>query len=382
MSDSKSPPASPPPPPTVNSRQLAKLNSPWFIWPATIALAVLLFFGLGYLIDVLTHESTDDAFIAAHVVSIAPRISGQIAAVHVLDNQMVRSNELLIEIDPANYAITVAQKQSAAASQDANVKTVFAVDELMRKKVATAEASARKAKADADAAAATAKWTKMDLDRAQELRKDNTVSQRELDAAQTTDTKTQADLKSAQENAGEENSKVDEAHAQLKAAETAVGLATSQWQEAQTNVASAQLDLSYTKIFAPCDGRVTRKAVETGNYVQVGQQLMSIVKIDALGKSLRAHVDSIQAGSGAAFSLLPPENATGNYVKVVQRVPVKIYFDEALPADHVIGPGLSVTPDVRVASFALPEWAIGLLALILTGVAVAVFRFVLNRKQI
>jgi membrane fusion protein (multidrug efflux system) len=406
MSDSKSPPASPPSP-QLNGRQLAKLNSPLFIWPATVALAVLLFFGLGYLFDVLTHESTDDAFIAAHVVSIAPRVAGQIAAVHVLDNQLVRSNELLVEIDPASFSITVAQKQAAAASQDANLKTVFAVDELMRKKVATAEASARKAKADADAAAATAKWTKMDLDRAQELRKDNTVSQRELDAAQTEDTKMQADLKSAQENVGEEISKVDEANAQLKAAETAVGLATSQWQEAQTNVASAQLDLSYTKILAPCDGRVTRKAVEPGNYIQVGQQLMSIVPpdiwvvanfkesqlknmqtnqpvlvaIDALGgKKFRAHVDSIQAGSGAAFSLLPPENATGNYVKVVQRVPVKILFDEPLPANHTIGPGLSVTPDVRVASFALPEWAIGLLALALTGGVVAVFHFVAGRK--
>jgi membrane fusion protein (multidrug efflux system) len=406
MSDSKSPPASPPPP-QLNGRQLAKLNSPLFIWPATIALAVLLFFGLGYLLDVLTHESTDDAFIAAHVVSIAPRISGQVAAVQALENRMVHSNDLLLEIDPSSYAITVAQKQAAAASQDANLKTVFAVDELMRRKVATAEASARKAQADADAAAATAKWTKMDLDRTQELRKDNTVSQRELDAAQTADTKAQADLKSAQENVGEEISKVDEANAQLKAAETAVGLATSQWQEAQTNVASARLDLSYTKIFAPCDGRVTRKAVEPGNYIQVGQQLMSIVppeiwvvanfkesqlknmqtnqpvlvEIDALGgKKFRGHVDSIQAGSGAAFSLLPPENATGNYVKVVQRVPVKILFDEPLPADHVIGPGLSVTPDVRVSGIEIPDWAIGLAAFVIAFIAGSVFRFVVSRK--
>jgi membrane fusion protein (multidrug efflux system) len=165
--------------------------------------------------------------------------------------------------------------------------------------------------------------------------------------------------------------------------------------------------LSYTKIFAPCDGRVTRKAVETGNYVQVGQQLMSIVptnvwvvanfkesqlkkmrtnqpvlvEIDALGgKKFRAHADSVQAGSGAAFSLLPPENATGNYVKVVQRVPVKIIFDEALPAGHTIGPGLSVAPDVQVSPFALPEWAVGLLALILTGSAQFIFRSILNRK--
>ena len=105
------------------------------------------------------------------------------------------------------------------------------------------------------------------------------------------------------------------------------------------------------------------------------------VDIDALGgRTFRGHVDSVQAGSGAAFSLLPPENATGNYVKVVQRVPVKILFDEPLPTDHTFGPGLSVTPNVRVSAFVLPDWAIGLLALILAGAAAAVFRFALQRK--
>ncbi len=105
-----------------------------------------------------------------------------------------------------------------------------------------------------------------------------------------------------------------------------------------------------------------------------------LVEIDALGKSLRAHVDSIQAGSGARFSLLPPENATGNYVKVVQRVPVKILFDEPLPADHTIGPGLSVTPSVRVSGFEIPGWAIALLAMVLACGAAFVFRFALTRK--
>ena len=183
-------------------------------------------------------------------------------------------------------------------------------------------------------------------------------------------------------------------------------MALAQFRQAQTNVQSAQLDLSYTKIFAPGDGRVTRKAVEPGDYVQTGQTLLSIVpsevwvvanfketqlkhmrpgqpalvEIDALGKSLRAHVDSVQAGSGARFSLLPPENATGNYVKVVQRVPVKILFDEPLPADHTIGPGLSVAPSVRVSGFEIPGWAIALLALVLAGGAAFVFRFALTRK--
>jgi membrane fusion protein (multidrug efflux system) len=172
-------------------------------------------------------------------------------------------------------------------------------------------------------------------------------------------------------------------------------------------VQGAQLDLSYTKIFAPGDGRVTRKSVEPGDYVQTGQMLFSIVpndvwvvanfketqlkhmqtnqpvrvEIDALGRSLRGHVDSIQAGSGARFSLLPPENATGNYVKVVQRVPVKILFDDPLPAGHVLGPGLSVAPSVRVSGFEIPGWAIALLAIVLAGVAAFVFRSILRRKM-
>ena len=396
----------PPPAPAANGTKLAKLNSPLFIWPATVALAVLLFFGLGYFFDVLTHESTDDAFIAAHVVSIAPRISGQVAAVHVLDNEMVRSNELLVEIDPADYSTVAAQKQSSADAAEANYKTMLAALDLMTVKVATAEATADQSKADTAAAEATDARAQADFQRNGELRKQNTISAQEFDAAQAAVKEADANLVAARQKAVADASRINEAKATQTATEASGGMALALFRQAQTAVQSAQLDLSYTKIFAPSDGRVTRKAVEPGNYVQVGQQLMSIVpadiwvvanfkesqlkkmkpgqpalvEIDALGKSLRAHVDSIQAGSGAAFSLLPPENATGNYVKVVQRVPVKILFDEPLPADHVIGPGLSVTPDVRVSSFSLPEWAIGLLALILTGAAVAVFRFVLNRK--
>lgn len=400
------PSPNPPSPPKGNAALLAKLNSPLFIWPAAVALAVLLFFGLGYFFDVLTHESTDDAFIAAHVVSIAPRISGQVAAVHVLDNEMVRSNELLVEIDPADYSAVAAQKQSSADAAEANHKTMLAALDLMTVKVATAEATADQSKADTAAAEATDARAQADFQRNGELRKQNTISAQEFDAAQAVVKEADANLVAARQKAVADASRINEAKATQTATEASIGMALALFRQAQTAVQSAQLDLSYTKIFAPCDGRVTRKAVEPGNYVQVGQQLMSIVPadiwvvanfkesqlkkmkpgqpalvaIDALGKSLRAHVDSIQAGSGAAFSLLPPENATGNYVKVVQRVPVKILFDEPLPADHVIGPGLSVMPDVRVSSFSLPEWAIGLLALILTGAAAAVFRFVLNRK--
>jgi membrane fusion protein (multidrug efflux system) len=405
MSENPSPTT--PPAANGNNQRLAKFNSPLFIWPAATALAVLLFLGLAIFFDALTHESTDDAFIAGHVVSIAPRIAGQVAAVHVLDNQMVRSNDLLVEIDPSDYAITVAQKQAAAASQDANFRTVVAAYELMRAKVTTAEASANKAKADADSAEATAKKAESDFKRAQDLLNQKTISQQEYDSQLAANTKAQADWKSALENVDEENSKVNEADKQLAAAFAEKDMAFSQFNEAQTNVASAQLNLSYTKIFTPCDGRVTRKQVEAGDYLDVGQQIMSIVpvevwvvanfkesqlkkmmpsqpatvEIDALGgRKFRAHVDSIQAGSGAQFSLLPPENATGNFVKVIQRVPVKILFDEPLPADKTIGPGLSVTPSVQTSSFHVPDFVTAIISIVLAIAAAIGFKLFLNRK--
>ena len=382
-------------------------DSPLFVWLLALALALPFFFGLDYLIAAFTSESTDDAFIAGHIVSIAPRIAGQVSAVPILDNQLVRSNDLLVEIDPSDYAITVAQKQAAAASQEANFRTVIAAYELMRSKVTTAKASALKAQSDADAAGATAKKAQSDFDRAQDLLKQKTISQQEFDSQLAANTKAQADLKSAQENVEEEFSKVDEAEKQLVAVFAEKDMAFSQFNEAQTNVASAQLNLSYTKIVAPGAGRVTRKSVEVGDYLEAGQQIMNLVpvevwvvanfkesqlkkmkpgqpamvEIDALGgREFRAHVDSIQAGSGAQFSLLPPENATGNFVKVVQRVPVKIVFDEPLPADHTIGPGLSVTPSVRTSSFRVPGLVTVIVAIILAFTAAVLVRFILKRR--
>jgi membrane fusion protein, multidrug efflux system len=405
MSENK--PAPEAPPTISNGAKWARLHSPWFVWPSAIVLAALLFWGLDYLNLVLTHEATDDAFVEAGVVSIAPRVAGQVVAVHVLDNQLVRSNELLVEIDPADYAMKLSQKETTAETELANYKAVLAGYELMRSKVATAEAADRQAKADAEASEATAQRAAADFKRSDELLKQNIVSQQDFDAAQAATREAEASLKSSRQNVEQQASKVDEARAQLRATEAAVSMVLSQWKSAQTNIASAQLDLSYTKIFAPAAGRVTRKSVEAGNYVQVGQMLMSIVptdvwvvanfketelkhmrpgqsariEIDALGgRIFKGHVDSVQAGTGARFSLLPPENATGNYVKVVQRVPVKIVFDEPLPADKVIGPGLSVVPRVQVRAFALPDWTVGLVAAALAFAAAVGFRAALRRK--
>ena len=382
-------PTAPVPPAKPANGGAARFTSPKYVWPGALVLAGLLYFGIVYLLYMLNHESTDDAFIAGHVISVAPRIAGQVAAVHVRDNQLVHSNDLMVEIDPADYAIIVSQKDAAATSQEGNFRTIVAAYELMNSKVATAEASLRKAKADVDSTAATAKNAQADFDRAQDLVKEKTISQQEYDSALAINTKAQADWKSAQENVDEEVSKVDEANKQLAAAYAAKDMAFAQLDESRTNVAAAKLNVSYTKIFAPADGRITRKAVEAGDYLEAGQEIMSLVpeevwvvanfkesqldqmrpgqpvevEIDALGgKTFAGKVDSIQDGSGAQFSLLPPENATGNFVKVIQRVPVKIVFDQPLPADHTIGPGLSVTPSVQVGTMTLPAIVVALIA--------------------
>ncbi len=398
----------PTPVPAKNGARVARLSSPAFLWPAGIVLAVLLYFGLTLLVSVFTHESTDDAFIAGHIVSIAPRVAGQVADVLVNDNQMVRSNDLLVTLDPADYAMARSQKESAADAQGANYRAVLAALELMEAKLVTAHAVAHESQADADAAAATSVRAQTDFARVQDLRKLKTVSAQEYDVAKAAADEAAANLNSARQKAAADESRVNEAEAQMNATKSAVAMALAQSNAAQKTADSADLDLSYTKIYAPCDGRVTGKSVESGDYLQVGQQIMSLVPaevwvvanfkesqledmapgqpatvaIDALdGRTFRAHVDSIQAGSGAAFSILPPENATGNFVKVVQRVPVKIVFDEPLPAGKVIGPGLSVVPSVQTGKFTLPGWAIAITAVAMAVVVMFVFRLVASRNS-
>ena len=368
--------------------------SPAFIWIGAAAIAALLYYGINYFAGTLTSETTDDAFIAGHIVSIAPRIAGQVSAVHVVDNEFVHSNQLLVEIDPSDYQSTLGQKQAASDSAESNLKAALAGYNLMKVKVTTAQAEAQETKADAEASAATAARAAADFDRAKQLMKENTISASEFDRFRATADEAQANLNSAKDKAASDESKVNEAQAQMDAARAEADAMLGQLSESKTEVDSAKLNVSYTKIFAPCDGLVTRKQVEAGDYLQTGQTIFSLVpkdvwvtanfkesqlkdmaprqkvlvQIDALGgRTFSAHVDSVQAGSGAVFSLLPPENAVGNYVKVVQRVPVKIVFDQPLPADKTIGPGLSVVPTVLTSSVTVPK---GLVAVVSIFVAI------------
>src|SRR5258706_6593326 len=324
--------------------------------------AVLAFLGLIHLEQSFTHESTDDGFLDGQVISIAPKVAGQVAAVRVVNNQQVQKGDVLIEIDPRDLTVQLDQKRALVESARENIGLVKASLELFKAQIATAQQNARQSASEADAAKANADKAAADLKRAEELIKNKTSSQQEYDAVKAAALAAEAGLRAAQDKVASDTSKVAEVTAQLEAGRQAYERGEAQTRQAEYDVKAAELNLSYGRLTAPTEGYVTRKSVEAGDYVQVGQKLMALVgkeiwvtanfketqvrsirrgqpvmvRIDSLGKpDFAAHVDSIQAGSGAQFSLLPPENAVGSYVKVVQRVPIRILFDQPLKTDHV-----------------------------------------------
>jgi membrane fusion protein, multidrug efflux system len=296
-------------------------------------IAVLICVGI-YVVRAMSRESTDDAFITGHIISVSARVSGYVDKVLVNDNQSVGQGDVLVELDPNDYQVAL---------------------DMARAKLSAAQADETQSRARADMASVEAGRTEKDYKRYQQLFDANAgITQQQLDNAS-------AAARSAQAQLGSANSQIVADQAKVV--------------QEKANVEQAQLNLSYTKIIASQAGLVTQKSVEQGEHINTGQPLLAIVppeiwvvanfketqlkymkpgqqvdiKVDAYsGKALRGHVDSIQAGTGSVFSLLPPENATGNYIKVVQRVPVKIVFDEDPNVLKALSPGMSVVPVVKV----------------------------------
>jgi membrane fusion protein (multidrug efflux system) len=363
----------------------------------TAVVFALLYFGLGYLAESLTHETTDDAFLDAHIVALAPKVAGRVKQVLVKDNQTVKAGDLLVQIDPRDLAVQLEQKRSALDAARANLEVLKASLELRRAQVDTAQAATKQGSAEAAAAEATANKAASDLKRAEDLIQKRTISPQEFDSAKAAATAAEDNLKAARERTASDQSKVAEAKAQLETTRKAVQWGEAQTHQAEADVQAADLNLSYTRVTAPIVGYVTKKAVESGDYVQAGQRLLALVPHDlfvtanykvritidsAGGREFAGHVDSIMAGSGARFSLLPPENAVGNYVKVVQRIPVKILFDEPVEAEHVLGPGMSVVPSVHVKGFVISEAVIIIVAAVGALVVGALWWRAAGRKQV
>ncbi len=301
---------------------------------------------------------TDDAFITAHSTTVSPRVSGHVEQVLVDDNQEVKKGDLLVVLDPRD--LQQALRANQASLENAQAQAVQANAQLT-----SAKAQVAQAEADVSSAQANANQAQADLERYQNVQKidSRAVSKQQVDQANATARTTAAQLEAANQKKGAAEAQVKVAEAQIVAAQAAID-------KARADVENASLQLSYGQIHAAEDGQVTNRSVEPGNYVTPGQALMSVVPrnvwvtgnyketqlkevkvgqpvkihVDAYDMDLTGRVQSIQAGSGAAFSLLPPENATGNYVKVVQRVPVKITFDQ-LPMQR-LAPGMSVEPTI------------------------------------
>ncbi len=320
----------------IQQKENKLFKKPVIITIAIIGLALLAYF----IVDVLTYQSTDDAYVETTTVSVAPKVSGQIVEVLIKDNQRVNEGDLVARIDDTDYKIKVDQ---------------------MTAQYERALLNQQNAKANLNAANTNIEVAKKDLERYQNLYEAGAVSKQTLDAAQAKYDSSRAQQVTAEQSIfSKDDSKV--ADADLKVL------------KAQKD--QAEVNLSYTNIYAPQSGTVASRRVEKGMYVQIGTPLFTIVpddiwvvanfkenqlrhmkpgqpvdiKVDTYpNKVFKGKVDSIQRSSGAKASLFPPENAVGSFVKIVQRVPVKIIFTEEIdPEQYNVVPGMSVVPKVKI----------------------------------
>jgi len=311
------------------------------------------------------YENTDDAFIDGHIVDISSRVSAQVLRLHFTDNQEVKKGDLLVELDPRDFEVAVEKAQAQFTQAAAQVRQAQAQAEQAKAQVAQAQAQLDQQ--TAQYAIANINFNRNSSLYAQDIR---AVSKEDVDTTKATAAAANATVEAARASLAAAQAAADAAQSQVGSAQAAVNVA-------QAAVDDAKLQLSYTDITAPEAGRITRRTVEAGNYITAAQTLFSIVQhdvwvtanfkesqlkrmqpgqpvrihVDAFpAHDLNAHLDSFQLGSGSRFSLLPAENATGNYVKVVQRIPVKIDFDEPLENLIELAPGMSVEPKVNVAA--------------------------------
>jgi len=333
---------------------------PWLTAAGLVVVIAAAIGGVTYWLSVRHYETTDDAFIAARSFSVAPKVGGYVTDVPVTDNQHVNAGDVLARIDQRDYRIAIDQAKAQVAVGEANIDNIEAQIASQREQVV-------QAKAQVDQADAQLQFAQQEETRARDLvqRGAGTV-QREQ--------QTRSDQQSQQANMARAKAALTAAELGIKTLQTQLESAKASLQQAQAQLDQANLNLQYTNVTAAEPGRVVKLSAARGTLAASGQSMMMFVpddawvvanyketqltdmrggqpvevRIDAYpDRKLTGRVASVQPGSGTAFSLLPAENATGNYVKVVQRVPVKITID-SWPQDLPIGPGMSVVPWTRV----------------------------------
>ncbi len=327
------------------------------------ALAVGLYFGIRHISYVLAHEETDDAQVEGHVSPVLPRVSGYVTRVLVDDNQHVNAGDPLVEIDSHELDLKVSEASAALDNAIADEATAAAF---------LATAKALEATSEANEATALVRQRKAASDLARDTKLFSTGA---ITDSQLTDTQAAADTAASQLVAS--RTEVTTGQVQISVAAAKVASSKTMAAEKASDLDYAKLQRSYATVTAPISGVVSRKNVEQGQYVESGQTLLSVAsdggvwvvanfketqlthmkpgqdvefEVDTYpGVVFRGKVDSISGATGARFALLPPDNSTGNFVKVTQRIPVKIVLAQAPDAEHPLRPGMSVDAAVRTA---------------------------------
>lgn len=347
-----------------DQEKVSPLKKPFVRKVLLIGLLVLVVVGVIWFIRYQSHgkyvQETNDAFIQADSITVSPKISGYVEQVFVRDNQDVKKNQPLVRIDPRDYRAQASQYQAQVDVAEANADNVRAM--IGEQEAAVAQAQAQLASASNDAwfaASEVARYTPLAATGAETREKLSELRNSAAKAANTV-TAQRAAVLTAQRRIASLRAQVRQAQAQ--------------GESARAQLSAASVNVGSTILRASADGRVGDRTVRAGQFVQSGTRLMSVVplsslyitanfketqiglmragqpvtiSVDALdGTDLRGHVESISPGTGAQFSILPPQNATGNFTKIVQRVPVRIAIDAGPEARHVLVPGLSVTVSV------------------------------------
>jgi membrane fusion protein (multidrug efflux system) len=362
-----------------------------------IALAVVAIAGLLWWLHARKFEDTDDAQVDGYISSISPRVPGTVMRVLVEDNQTVKPGDLLVELDAADLDVAVAQARAAVAQAEA----AFAAEQptvsitatsnrttvqVAEDEVANARADLEAAQRDLDQAEANNRLAQQQRQRAAQLLASNTIPQAEFDQRFAAAEVAQAAVAAARKRVEQRMAKLQTAQSrlaearanaprQLTARQAGLSVRQANLELARAQLRQAELNLGYAKVQAPVAGIIGRRSVNIGDRVQPGQQLMSLtqngelwvtanfretqiermqpgqaasVHVDAVDRDYDGSVGSFAGATGSRFSLLPPENATGNYVKVVQRIPVRITLKPGQPEMERLRPGMSAEPKVRV----------------------------------